>query len=137
MKMNPYLGFNGNCEEAFRFYERCLGGKIAALVTYGDTPMAQQMPDAARKKIAHVRLVVGENVLMGGDSPPEHFEAAKGMSVTINTDQPAEAERLFRALAEGGTVRMAIEKTFWAERFGMLVDRFGTPWMINCETKQH
>jgi PhnB protein len=133
MKINPYLGFNGQCEAAFRFYERCFGGKILALVTYAETPMAQQMPAEWQKKIVHARLAVGDDLLMGGDAPPEHYEAAKGMSVTIGVDDPTEAERLFHALAEKGTVRMPIQKTFWAQRFGTLTDQFGTPWMINCE----
>jgi PhnB protein len=136
MKINPYLSFDGQCEAAFRFYEQCLGGRIVALITFGETPMAEQCAPALRGKIAHARLVVGDQVLMGGDPPPEHFEKPKGFSVTINVDEPDEAERVFHALAEGGTVNMPIQKTFWALRFGMLVDKFGTPWMINCE-EQH
>src|SRR5579872_6628405 len=133
MQLNPYLAFNGQCEEAFKFYEKCLGGKIIAKMTYGDTPMADQTPPDWRGKIAHMRLSVGDKLLMGSDAPPPRFEAMKGMSVTLGIDDPAEAERVFHALAENGTVGMPIQETFWARRFGMLVDQFGTPWMINCE----
>jgi PhnB protein len=133
MQINPYLTFNGQCAAAFEFYVQCLGGKIVAKLTYGQTPMAKQMPPEWHNKIAHARLMVGDKLLMGSDSPPEHYEAMKGFSVTLNVADPAEADRLFHALAEKGTVRMPIQKTFWSVRFGTLVDRFGTPWMINCE----
>ena len=133
MQLNPYLSFNGQCESAFNFYAQCLGGKTVMKLTYGETPMADQTPPGWRDKIAHMRLVVGDKILMGSDSPPDRYEEAKGMTVTIGVDDPAEAERIFHALAENGTVRMPIQETFWALRFGMLVDRFGTPWMINCE----
>lgn len=133
MQLNPYLFFNGQCEPAFRFYERCLGGKIVMMLTHGESPMAEQTPAGWHDKIIHARMVVGDDVLMGSDAPPEHYEEMKGFSVSLIIDDPAEADRVFHALAENGTVRMPIQKTFWAARFGMLVDQFGTPWMINCE----
>jgi PhnB protein len=133
MQLNPYLLFNGQCEAAFRFYERCLGGKIVAMMPHAGTPAEGQVPPEWRDKIIHARLVVGDQVLMGSDAPRDHFEKPQGFSVTLGIDNPVEAERLFNALAENGTVRMPIQQTFWAERFGMLVDRFGIPWMINCE----
>jgi PhnB protein len=133
MQLIPYLNFNGQCEAAFKFYEQCLGGKIVAMFTYGESPAAEHVSAESRNRIMHVRLLVGDAVLMGSDSPPEYFEEPKGMNVSLHIDDPAEAERIFHALAEGGTVRMPIEETFWAIRFGMVVDRFGTPWMINCE----
>jgi PhnB protein len=133
MQLNPYLLFNGQCEPAFNFYEKVLGGKIEALLPHEGTPAAEHVPPEWRKKILHARLNLGDQVLMGSDAPPDRYEAMKGFSVTINVNDPREAERIFHALAENGTVRMPIEKTFWAERFGMLVDQFGTPWMINCE----
>ena len=133
MQLNPYLLFNGQCEAAFRFYERCLGGKIVAMMPHAGTPAEGQVPPEWRDKIIHARLVVGDQVLMGSDAPPDHFEKPQGFSVTLGIDNPVEAERVFNALAENGTVRMPIQQTFWAERFGMLVDRFGIPWMINCE----
>ena len=133
MQLNPYLSFNGQCEAAFKFYEQCLGGKIEMMMAHGDSPMAQQTPSGWRDKIIHARMNVGNMVLMGGDLPPEHYEAPKGFSVSIGVDDPADAERIFSALAANGTVRMPLQKTFWALRFGMLVDRFGIPWMVNCE----
>jgi len=133
MQLNPYLSFNGQCEEAFRFYERSLGGKIIAMVTYKDTPMAEQTPADWRGKIAHARLQLGNQLLMGSDGMVNCYEKPQGFTVAINIDDPAEAERVFHALAEGGTTRMPIQETFWARRFGMTTDRFGTPWMINCE----
>jgi PhnB protein len=133
MQMNPYLTFNGQCEAAFKFYEQCLGGKIVMMVTHGETPMAKQVSPEWQTKIVHARLLVGETSLMGSDAPPEHYQEMKGFSVSLGIDDPAEADRVFHALAEKGTVQMPIQKTFWALRFGMLVDRFGTPWMINCE----
>jgi PhnB protein len=133
MQLNPYLLFDGQCEAAFKFYERCLGGNLAALMTYGEAPMASQMPSEAHGKIMHARLVVGDTVLMGSDAPQGHYKEPQGISVTLGVDEPGEAERIFNALAAGGSVGMPLQETFWALRFGMLVDRFGIPWMINCE----
>ena len=133
MQFNPYLLFEGNCEAAFKFYAHVLGGEIVAISTYEGTPMAKQVPPEWRSKIIHARLVVGYEVLMGSDAPPDRYEAMKGFSVSLGIDDPKEAERIFHALAENGTVRMPIQETFWALRFGMLVDQFTTPWMINCE----
>ena len=133
MRLNPYLIFNGQCEAAFKFYEQCLGGKIEAMLTHGDAPTAEQVPSEWRNKIMHACLTVGDRVLMGSDSPPEHCEETKGFYVQVGNDNPVEAERIFHALAENGTVRMPIQQTFWSVRFGMLVDQFGIPWMINCD----
>lgn len=133
MQLNPYLFFNGNCETAFKFYAQVLGGKIVAMMPHEGTPAAEQVPPEWRKKIIHARLMVGDKVLMASDAPPDRYDAMKGFSVTLGIEDPAEAERIFHALAENGTVRMPIAPTFWALRFGMLVDQFGTPWMINCE----
>ena len=138
MQLNPYLNFDGCCEAAFKFYEKVLGGKIEAMMTHANMPPSAgaQTPPGWKDKIMHVRLVAGDNVLMGSDAPPDHFEKPQGMSVSIQVDDPKEAERIYAALADNGTVRMAIQETFWAVRFGMLVDRFGIPWMINCERPQ-
>jgi PhnB protein len=133
MQLNPYLYFDGQCEAAFKFYERCLGGKIEMMLTHEGTPMAKHVPPEWLKKILHARLVVGDTVLMASDAPPDRYAAMKGFSVSLVIDDPAEAERVFHALAENGTVHMPIQQTFWALRFGMLVDQFGTPWMVNCE----
>ena len=133
MELNPYLCFNGQCEAAFKFYEQCLGGKIVAMMTYQDSPMQEQTPSEWRNKIMHARLMVGDKMLMGSDAPPDRYEPMKGFSVTLGITDPNVAERIFHALSANGTVQMPIQKTFWATRFGMLVDQFGTPWMINCE----
>ena len=95
--------------------------------------MADQVPAEWRQQILHARLTVGDEVLMGSDAPPERYKQPQGISVSLNTKDTSEAERIFHALAENGTVQMPLQETFWAVRFGMLVDRFGTPWMINCE----
>jgi len=135
MQVNPYLFFNGRCEAAFKFYETILGGKIEAMITHEGTPAADHVPADWRNKIMHARFVVGDKVLMGSDAPPDRFEEPKGFFVTLGLTDTAEAERIFHALAENGTVRMPLQQTFWAARFGMLVDRFGIPWMINCEQR--
>jgi PhnB protein len=133
MQLNSYLTFNGQCEAAFGFYEQCLGGKIEAMIPHAGTPVEEHVPAEWRNKILHARLNVGNGILMGSDAPPDRYEVPKGLSVQIAIEGPLDAERIFHALAESGTVRMPIQKTFWATRFGMLVDRFGIPWMVNCE----
>src|SRR4051812_18953965 len=104
MQLIPYLNFNGQCQAAFKFYEQCLGGKIVAMVTYGSTPAADHVSAEMRDRIIHARLLVGDAMLMGSDSPPEYFKEPGGMTVSIQVDDPAEAERIFHALEEGGTV---------------------------------
>jgi len=133
MQLNPYLFFDGQCEAAFKFYEQCLGGKIVAMFSHAGTPAEEQVPANWRDKIMHARMLVGDEALMGSDAPPEHYEQTKGFSVSLSIDDPAQAEHVFNALAEKGTVKMPFQRTFWAVGFGMLVDRFGIPWMINCE----
>ena len=133
MQLNPYLTFDGRCEAAFRYYEKVLGGKIVAMMPHEGTPVAEHVPPEWRKKIIHARLVFGDKLLMGSDAPPDRYEEPKGFSVTVGVDTAAEAERIFHALADNGTVRMPLQETFWAIRFGMLVDQFGIPWMVDCE----
>ena len=133
MQMNPYLYFDGNCEEAFKFYERVLGAKITNMMTHEGTPAAEHVSAEWRSKIIHARLTIGDQVLMASDAPPGSFQKQAGFSISLGTTDPAEAERIYHALAENGKETMPIAETFWAARFGMLVDRFGIPWMINCE----
>jgi PhnB protein len=133
MQLNPYLFFNGQCEAAFKLYAEVLHGKIVAMMPHEGTPAAGSVPAEWQKKIIHARLSFGDQVLMGSDAPPEHQEPAKGFSVSVAVEEPKEADRIFAALAEGGQIKMPIQETFWAVRFGMLVDKFGIPWMINCE----
>jgi PhnB protein len=133
MNVNAYLNFPGTCEEAFTFYAQCLGGQIVAMIRASDTPMKDRTPADRQAKIMHARIVVGDTVLMGSDAPPDFFKPAQGFSVTVNIADVAEAERVFHELSAGGQVEMAIQETFWANRFGTFTDRYGTPWMVNCE----
>jgi PhnB protein len=132
MQLNSYLTFDGQCENAFKFYEQCLGGKIVGLWAHAGTPAENLVPPEWRNKIIHATLDVGGDLLQGSDAPPEHYQKPQGFSVKLDLKDKAEAERVFQALAENGTVQMPLQETFWALRFGMLVDRFGIPWMINC-----
>ena len=133
MQMNPYVSFKGDCEAAFSLYERCLGGQMGAMFRYAGSPAEDYAPSGWSDKIMHGSITVAGQVLMGADVAPERYEAPTGFSLSLQVTGTAEAERVFRELADGGRVMMPLEKTFWAERFGMLVDRFGVPWMINCE----
>ena len=133
MQSNIYLFFDGECKAAFKFYEQCLGGKIDGMMTYGDAPMSEEIPSEQRDRIMHANLTVGGMVLMGSDTPPDGFKKPQGFSVNLQFDDRVEAERIFQKLAENGTVKMPFQETFWSTRFGMLVDRFGTPWMINVQ----
>ncbi len=131
LQLDSYLFFDGNCADAMRFYERTLGGKLQ-LMTHGDSPMAAQTPPGSANRIMHARLELDGRVLMASDSMVGYpYEGMKGFSLSLNYPAAAEAQRMFAALAEGGKITMPIAKTFWAEAFGMLVDRFGTPWMVN------
>jgi PhnB protein len=136
MKLNPYLLFDGKCEEAFKAYQKILGGEIVAMIPHEGTPAEGGVPPEWRKKIIHARLVGNGMVFMGSDIPPDDYEPMKGFSVTLNVKEPAEAERVFNALADKGTVRAPLGETFFAIKFGMCTDKFGTPWMINCEKAQ-
>jgi PhnB protein len=133
MNLNPYLSFNGDCEVAFKFYEQCLGAKIGMMMTHGETPMAGHTPAEWQDKIIHARLTVNGHTLMGSDSPPGQYKAPVGMWVSLSIEKTEEAERIYAALVENGKAVMPIQETFWALRFAMLIDRFGIPWMINCE----
>jgi PhnB protein len=134
MDLNAYLMFDGTCAAAFKFYEKALGGKIVAMMTYGEMPGDHAaMSKDSKSRIAHARIKVGDMFLMASDCPPGRFEPAKGFNVNISVKDPAEADRLFGTLSEKGSITMPIQETFWAHRFGMLVDQFGTPWMVNCE----
>lgn len=133
LNLNPYLFFNGNCEEALKTYERVLGGKIDFLTRHAGSPAEKEVPAEWRDKILHARLSFGDSVLMASDAPLQHRQNPQGFFVNINVPDTAAGERIFQALAEAGSVKQAYAKTFWAEGFGMLVDRFGTPWMVNVQ----
>lgn len=133
MQLNPYLLFNGNCAEAFKFYEQTLGGKVEGLFTYSGSPGAEHAPPEWGDKVMHATIAIGDQKLMGSDPPPGRYEQPKGMSVSISLNDRDKGERIFNTLAEGGTTIMPFQKTFWASGFGMCTDRFGIPWMVNCE----
>lgn len=134
---DTYLMFDGNCAEAMRFYERVLGGKLEALMTAAESPAAEHVPAHRRDQILHASLLFGDRRLMASDwmhdSP---YPGMHGFGVSLGYRTTAEARRVFDALAEGGSVTMPFEKTFWAEGFGMLTDRFGTPWMVGAELEK-
>jgi PhnB protein len=133
MDIVTYLGFDGQCEAAFKHYEKVLGGKILMMMRMADAPAGTPMPTDAADRIMHARLQVGDRLLMGGDAPAGRASKPQGFCANIMVDDPAVAERIFRELGEGGTVTMPIAETFWARKFGMLTDKFGVPWMVNCE----
>ncbi|MGE8498652.1 MAG: VOC family protein [Pseudomonas sp.] len=133
MKLNPYLIFDGQAEAAFTFYAQCLGGTLE-LMRFGESPARDDVPAEFHDRIMHACLTLDGQMLMASDDMPgQPYSGIKGCSVTLNVDSVAEAERLFEALSAQGQVQMPLAKTFWAARFAMLVDRFGVPWMINCE----
>lgn len=137
MQLANYLFFDGTAAEAFDFYARCLGGRIARKVTFADMPGPVDLPPRAKDLMAHLRLEAGDAVLMGSDwCTPVRGEAYPGIhgnAVSLAVDTSAEAERLFDALGDGGTITLPIGETAWARRFGMLTDRFGVRWMVSCE----
>ena len=129
--LDAYLFFDGNCAEAMRFYERTLGGKLD-MMTHAQSPIAGQTPPGSDNRIMHARLALADRSLMASDSMAgQPYGGMKGFSLSLIYPTTAEAKRIFDALAEGGQVTMPLQKTFWAEAFGMLTDRFGTPWMVN------
>jgi PhnB protein len=133
MQLSPYLMFHGQCEEAFKFYESCGVGKIDGMMKHAGTPAEEQVAPEWRDKIMHARLLIGDDVLMASDSPPEYQKKQQGFSISLQLKDVAEGERLFNALSENGSVTMPFGETFWAAGFGMCTDQFGIPWMVNCE----
>ena len=129
------LSFNGECDAAFTLYQRCLGGSVAFRLTWGESPMADQAPAEWRDKIIHATLNVGGKTLYGGDSLPGQYQQPQGFQLQLNLDDVAAAERIFTELSHGGRVNVPLQQTFWAQRFGAVVDRFGIPWAINCEAE--
>jgi PhnB protein len=137
-QINAYLFFDGTCAEAMRFYERTLGGKMEMMMTHAEAPEvpnAPPSPPGAADRIMHARLTIdGGGTLMASDSMVGHpYGGVKGFSLSLAYTSVTEGKRAFDALAAGGQVTMPFAKTFWAEGFGMLVDRYGTPWMVNVE----
>jgi PhnB protein len=134
MRIEPRLSlmFNGECDAAFALYEQCLGGTVTFRLTWGDSPMANQAPFEWHDKILHATLTVGRTAFSGGDVLPGAYERPQGFQLQLDLDDAADAERIFTRLAEGGQVTVPLGATFWAQRFGAVVDRFGIPWAINC-----
>ena len=133
MELSPYLMFNGNCEEALKFYEQTLDAKIGAVSKHGGTPSAEHVPPDWHDKVLHAQFTVGNAVVMASDAPPGHYAPPQGMSIALGLNDAAKGEEIFNKLAANGTVQMPFQPTFWASGFGMCVDRFGIPWMVNCE----
>jgi PhnB protein len=133
MQIIPHLNFNGQCREAFETYEKVLGGKINFMMTWAEMPGADQFPPEMHKLIMHATIAIGDQLVMGADSPPDRYEKPQGLWVSVNVKDAAEAERIFNALADNGSVMMPFQQTFWSPGFGMCTDRFGTPWMVNTE----
>ncbi|MBW8902903.1 MAG: VOC family protein [Bradyrhizobium sp.] len=132
MQVNPYLFYDGNCDAAFKFYEKVLGAKIEMMLTHEAAPESMPTPPEWKNKIMHGRLTIDGQVLMASDAPPGHFNKPQGFAVSLTAANPADAERKFKALSEGGSVNMPFGKTFFSKGFGMCVDQFGMPWMVNC-----
>jgi PhnB protein len=134
MQINPYLFFDSNCEAAFKFYEKALGGKIEMLLRNEDAPPDSGMPSLPerKQKIMHAKMSIDGQILMASDAPPSHFQKPQGFAISITIKDVAEAERKFKALSEGGSANMPFGKTFFSKGFGMCVDQFGISWMVNC-----
>ena len=133
MKLTPQvsLTFNGQCEAAFTFYERCLNGTISGFFRYRGSPMASQAPPGWEDKIMHATLTIGESAISGADVP--QYETPRGFSILLQMNDPVAAERVFQALSENARIETPFQKTFWASGFGSLIDQFGIPWSVNCE----
>jgi len=134
----PYLNFEGNGFEALAFYEKALNGKILFSQSFGDSPMGAQTPDDYKNKLMHGSLRAGELMFMASDTPP-HYEVKRGnnISLSLNFNTIDEMEKVFNGLSEGGNVVMPLQETFWAERFGLLTDKYGINWMFNKDNPQN
>ena len=134
MKANTYIFFDSNCREAFAFYEKLGIGTVQDMMTNKDAPEGQQYDPARADNIMHGSLKIGDVLLMASDMPKDWYKKPEGYNIHLTARDIPEAERLFAALSEGGTVQMPLEKTFWAERFGAVVDRFNIPWMVSVDS---
>ena len=130
MKLHTYLNYGGNCEQAFRFYEQHLGGKITMMMTHGQQPNAKDVPPGWTDAILHARMNIGETELFAADVPPERFQPMRSAYLSLTVGSIEEAERIYALLSDGGQIFMPIQETFFAFRFAMLRDKFGTSWMI-------
>ena len=133
MYLSSHLAFDGTCDEAMNFYANLFEGKVNFKMTWGESPMSSQVDADFQDKIMHMSITVGQTSIMGADSPKGRHKTAQGIVESITDSDLAKAENIFKALSEGGSVQMAFAETFWAKGFGMCTDRFGIPWMVNCE----
>jgi len=134
IQTTPYLTFPGTCEEAFTFYAQLFGGKTEAMMPHAGTPAEAHAPADWKNKILHARLSFSGQTLMASDSPPGHYQKPQGIAVSIGLTDPAEADRIYAALSQNSPlIIVPLGPTFWAKKFAMFTDRFGIPWMINCE----
>lgn len=131
MKTNLHLSFNGQCQEAFEFYKEKLGGSISLMLSYGNTPMSNDVSDSWKEKISHATLHMNNIELSGTDLQASQYKAPQGFSILLEIETQLEAKRIFKALAEGGIIKFPLQKTFWSSSYGLLVDQFGIPWEIN------
>jgi PhnB protein len=130
MKLHTYLNYGGNCAQAFRFYEKHLGGKISMMMTQGEQPDAKDVPPDQKDAILYARMSIGETDLMGSDVPSERFQPMRSVYLCLSVNTTDEAARIFALLSDGGETFMPMQETFFAHRFAMLRDKFGTSWMI-------
>jgi PhnB protein len=130
MKLNTYLNYGGNCAEAFRFYEQHLGGKITMIMTHGQMPNPNGVDPAWANKVLHARIELGGTAIYGADVPSPPFEPMRSAYLSLSVDSIAEAESIYALLSEGGEIFMKMDETFFAHRFAMFRDRFGTSWML-------
>jgi PhnB protein len=130
MKLFTYLNYGGNCQQAFRFYEQHLGGKIIMMMTHGQNPGPTNVPPEWKDAILHARMTLGETELLGADIPPDRFQPMRSAYLSLLVDSIAEAERIYGLLSEAGEIFMPMQETFFAFRFAMLRDKFGTSWML-------
>ena len=137
MQLHTYLNYGGNCEQAFGFYEKHLGGKITFLMRHGEQPGPGMVPAEWNGKVLHARMNLGGTELLGADIPPDRFQPIRSAYLSLTVDSDGEAERVYALLSEGGQIYMQMEETFFASRFAMLRDRFGTSWMIVCQRQEN
>ena len=130
MRLDVYVNYHGSCEEAFRFYEQHLGGKIVMLMRHGEQPNASSVAPEWKNAVLHARMTLGGTDLLGADIPPDRFQPMRSAYLTLSVTSADEAERVYQLLTDGGEIFMKMEETFFASRFAMLRDRFGTSWMI-------
>jgi len=131
MQVNPYIFFNGNCEAALNYYQKVLGARIEAIIRYENAPPDMPTPPEWKQKVMHAKITIDGEVLMASDAPPGHFNPPQGFAVSLQVENPGDAAVRFRQLSDSGTVTMPFGKTFFSNGFGMCIDKFGTPWMVN------